>query len=64
MLNQKYFNKLRRLEMSKIYQIGVFKCCKCEESFEKEQMSNHSYCKRCYRDYMRIYMRKRREQNK
>ncbi len=50
--------------MSKIYQIGVFKCCKCEEIFEKEQMSNHSYCKKCYRDYMRIYMRKRREQNK
>lgn len=41
-----------------------YECPKCRKVYEIEHMGNKAYCKMCYREYMRNYMKKRREQNK
>lgn len=48
--------------MSKYFENIKYKCPKCGEVFSADEMSaNKSYCKNCYREYMRNYMRKRKE---
>ena len=41
-----------------------YECPKCRKVYEIEHMGNKAYCKMCYREYMRNYMKKRREQTK
>lgn len=39
-----------------------YKCPRCLEIFTADQMiPNKVYCKTCYKEYMRNYMRKRKE---
>lgn len=38
-----------------------YKCPRCNKMFDEDEISlNKSYCKTCYREYMRDYMKKRR----
>lgn len=55
--------------MARVFKENLFVCATCKKEFEgKDMLSNGVYCKPCSnakrREYMREYMRKRREQNK
>ncbi|MDK0599688.1 hypothetical protein ACV3NL_04055 [Clostridium perfringens] len=47
------------------FEIEKYKCPSCLKVFESAEMSsNKRFCKKCYREYMRVYMKKRRSKGR